>query len=144
MFSYLNKNEKNVFLPTLFDLLYENMKTIAPFTQTHDAEKSQWLAEVSSALDKEPRQIILCSINDEVVGFIMYYVQKNMLMIEEFQLKKTHQRTLLFHCFCKHVLSVMPDDLRSVEAYADKRNIASIQNQDFFICAVQQNRYVII
>ena len=48
-------------------------------------------------------------------------------MIEEIQLRREYQGTLLFYQFCKYLLSVMPADLQTLEAYAHKGNQRSIR-----------------
>lgn len=126
MFCYLNKAEKDQYLPQLFDLLYENMQKIAPSGRSYEREKVEWLAEVSSALEKEPRQIILCFVYGELAGYIQYYIREKMLMVEEIQLKKEYQSTLLFYKVCKFFLSILPGNLETIEAYADRRNLNSI------------------
>lgn len=127
MFMYLNKKEKDYYLPLLFDLLYENMQSIAPSGLSYDQEKEDWLSTVSPALDKAPRQIILCFVDGELSGYIQYYTRAQMLMVEEIQIKKEYHRTLLFYGLCKYLLSVVPNNLETVEAYADKRNLNSIR-----------------
>lgn len=127
MFCCLDKAEKDDWLPRLFDLLYENMQSIAPSGLSYEQDKAQWLAAVSPALDKAPRQILMCFAGEKIVGFVQYYVRDQLLMVEEIQLKKEYHRTLLFYRFCKYILSVIPDALQTVEAYADKRNLNSIR-----------------
>ena len=126
MFSHLNKQEKDQWLPQLFDLLYENMQTIAPSGLSYEKEKAEWLAEVSLALEKAPRKIIMCFVCGELAGYIQYYIREQMLMVEEIQLKKKYHRTFSFYKFCKYLMSVVPDNLKTIEAYADKRNWNSI------------------
>ena len=126
-FLYLNKAEKDTWLPQLFDLLYENMCSVAPSGLPYEQEKARWLAEVSPAMDKAPRQIILCIVDGALAGYIQFYVRGRMLMVEELQLKKKYHRTSLFYRFCRHLMSVMPADLQTVEAYADRRNAYSIR-----------------
>ena len=58
-FTYMNKNEKEKFLPQLFDLLYDNMREIAPTELSYEQEKEQWLGNVSPALDKPARQVMM-------------------------------------------------------------------------------------
>ena len=126
-FCHLNKAEKEQWLPQLFDLLYENMSAIAPSGLSYEQEKAQWLGAVSPALDKAPRQIILCLAGGEPVGYVQYYIREKMLMVEEVQLKREYHRTFLFYRLCRHLLSVIPDDLQTVEAFADRRNLHSIR-----------------
>ena len=123
--SIMNKAEKDIWLPQLFDLLYENMKNIAPSQQPYGQEREEWLAEVSRALEKAPRQIVLCMDGDTIAGFVQYYTREDLLMIEEIQLRKQYQRTLLFYSLCKYFVGNIADQISCVEAYADKRNLYS-------------------
>ena len=124
-FSYLNKNEKAKWLPVLFDLLYANMRTITPSGLDYAQEKALWLANVSPALEKEPRQIILCFADDDLAGFLQYYTRDQMLMIEEVQLKPIFQRTMVFFHLCRFLAGQLTDEIYYVEAYAEKRNLNS-------------------
>ena len=121
-FSFLDKAEKDVWLPILYDLLYDNMQLIAPSGLPYEQEKAQWLSAVSPALEKEPRKIIMCISDDELVGYIQYYTRNDLLMIEEVQIKKPYQRTLVFHKMCKYLATIIPLDIEYIEAYADERN----------------------
>lgn len=126
-FCFLNKSEKDLWLPELFELLYENMQLIAPSGADYEHEKQEWLAAVSPALEKEPRKIVLCFSKGELAGFLQFYTRQNMLMVEELQLKKKYHRTTAFWLLCRHMKSILPDDLENIEAYADKRNLKSIR-----------------
>ena len=125
--SYLNKDKKDQWLPILFDLLYENMCRIAPSGRNRDQDREQWLSQVSPALDKEPRQVLMCFANGKLVGFLQYYTRNDLLMVEEVQIAKEYQRTFLFYRLCKQLLNTLPEEIRIIEAYADKRNHASIK-----------------
>ena len=118
MFCYLNKAEKDVWLPKLFAILQENTPCSPSLTQ--------WLENVSPALDKVPRQILLMFAQGELAGFCQFYTREKMLMIEELQIKKAHQRTLLFCQFLKHLRSLLPQELETLEAYAHQDNHPSI------------------
>jgi len=124
-FTYLNKNEKEKFLPKLFDLLHNNMREIAPSELSYELEKKQWLDNVSPALDKPARQIILCFDNYRLIGYIQYYINNTLLMIEELQLKKEYHCTLTFYRFCKYFIGTLPADIKYVEAFAERRNSQS-------------------
>ena len=124
-FKYLNKSEKNTFLPLLFDIFYNNTVELAPSEKSYDSQRDEWLSEVSPALDKEPRKAILCYCEDELAGFLMYYTRGELLMVEELQLKKKFQRTRMFYFLCKHLMSILSSDISIVEAYALKNNLNS-------------------
>lgn len=123
--TFLNKKEKNFWLPRLFDLFYENMQEIAPSDLSYEQEKGQWLAEVSPALDKDPRQIILCFVDDALAGYVQYYTNQNLLMIEEIQMAKECQQTTLFYSMCKYLAKALPEGVEIVEAFAEKQNLRS-------------------
>ena len=84
-FTFLEKSQKEYWLAQLFDLFYDNMRSIAPSTLPYEQEKQQWLCQVSPALEKAPRQIILCFASGLLAGYIQYYTNGNLLMIEEIQ-----------------------------------------------------------
>lgn len=123
--SYMEKSYKEKWLPLLFDLYYENMHRIAPSGLSWGEERSQWLSEVSPALDKEPRQIILCLQDGIVQGYLQYYTRGSLLMIEEIQIRPAFQGTLLFHRMCRYLSRNLPKNIEILEAYADSRNIRS-------------------
>ena len=123
--SCMDKSEKAQWLPVLFDLFYENMSAIAPSGLSHQVERAQWLSEVSPALDKSPRQILLCRNADQVLGYIQYYTRDSLLMIEEFQIVKSYQKSLLFPRMRKSLLRYLPAGIETVEAYAHIPNLYS-------------------
>ena len=124
-FIELNKSEKSSFLPLLFDIFYNNTIELAPSEKSYELQRDEWLSEVSPALDKEPRKVILCYSDGELAGFLMYYTRGELLMVEELQLKKKFQRTRMFYFLCKHLMSILSSDISIVDAYALKNNLNS-------------------
>ena len=124
-FTFLDKKEKDIWLPRLFDLFYENMCQIAPSGLLYEQEKREWLDNVSPAMDKPPRQIILCLEEEIPVGYVQYYTRENLLMIEEVQIQKQYQCTTLFYGMCFFLAKALPDEIKVIEAYADQRNLRS-------------------
>ena len=122
---HMDKSEKEKWLPVLFDLFYENMSAIAPSGLPREEERACWLAEVSPALDKDPRQILLCRDGEHLLGYIQYYTREGLLMIEEFQIVKPYQKSLLFPRMCKSLLRNLPAGIETVEAYAHIPNLYS-------------------
>lgn len=119
---YLDKAEKDLWLPQLFDLFYENMSVIVPSGMACEIERAEWLANVSPALDKAPRQVLLAVGGEELAGFVMFYTRKDLLMVEEVQLRREYQGDLLFLRLCRKLLADLPEEVRSVEAYAHRQN----------------------
>ena len=124
-FSYMDKSEKDIWLPQLFDLLYLNMQNIAPSGMSYEEEREEWLSNVSPAIDKAPRQIIMCFDGAELAGYIQYYTRDDMLMVEEIQLAPNYHRTMLFYRFCSFLAANLPDDIEYIEAFAEARNTHS-------------------
>ena len=120
---YLDKSEKEQWLPKLFALLYENMRPVGNLP--YEEQWRQWEAEVSPALDKSPRQIILCLLDGDLIAYLQYYTRNDLLMIEEIQIKKEYQRTTIFLSLLRKLRSGLRDDIAYVEAFAEKRNVAS-------------------
>ena len=125
-FRYLEKQNKLEILPDLFDIFYENTNSVAPFSRSYEIEREGWLSEVSPALEKEPRQIILIYHRDMLAGFVMYYTRGELLMIEELQLKDAYQGTLLLYKTVEFFAKMLGDKISSIEAYALKKNKRSI------------------
>ena len=125
-FTLLDKSQKSEILPLLFDIFYENTSKISPFSKPYEAERDAWLSEVSPALEKPPRQIILIYHGADLAGFVMYYTRDELLMIEELQLVPKYQRTLLCYKTVKYLYEFLGEKIERIEAYALKSNKISI------------------
>ena len=126
-FTLLDKSRKSEILPLLFDIFYENTSKISPFPKPYEAERDEWLSEVSPALEKAPRQIILIHHGTDLAGFVMYYTRGELLMIEELQLVPKYQRTLLCYKTVKYLCEFLGEKIERIEAYALKSNQTSIR-----------------
>ena len=125
IFNFLDKQKVSNTLPVLFDILYENMEIIAPFDKSYENAKLEWLGQVTPAMKKDRRQIVLMYDGDALAGYAQYYTNDTILMIEEIQLKPKYQRTMLLFEFCKFMKATLPREITYIEAYADKRNTNS-------------------
>ncbi len=124
-FKFLDKQKVSDTLPVLFDVLYENMDKIVPFDKAYEDAKAEWLGQVTPAMKKDRRQIVLMYDGDALAGYAQYYTNETTLMIEEIQLKPKYQRTMLLYEFCKFMEAIVPSEITYIEAYADKRNTNS-------------------
>ena len=126
-FRYLQKPPTPDVLDEIFDILAANMRVIAPTGMTYEEDKAQWLSCVPPALTKEARQILLIYDRDELIGFFQYYVTADhtTFMMEEIQLRHGYQGTGIFRGLYAWLLPQLPSDLRTVEAYAHKKNARS-------------------
>ena len=123
-FRYLQKPPATDVLDEIFDILATNMRVIAPTGMTYEEDKAQWLSCVPPALEKEARQIVLIYADEELIGFFQYYVTEDhsVFMMEEIQFAPAYHRSGLFRRLFAHLLSLLPDSVEYVEAYANKKN----------------------
>ncbi len=126
-FLFLDKEKLDVFVPDLFEILYSNMRAIAPTGNSYDEDLAIWRSCIVSEMGNEQRQIILMYVNNVLAGWFQYYidVDGNSLMMEEIQIKQVFQGTGLFSAFYKWLVRQLPNDILYVEAHADKRNYKS-------------------
>ena len=126
-FEKLDKQKKCNILPVLFDIYYGNMSRICQTGNSYDIEREEWICEVSSALEKDPRQIILMYQGDDLAGFVMYYTRDDLLMIEELQIKERHQRTLLLYRLFTYLTEIFSSKIARIEAFANVENHRSLE-----------------
>ena len=124
-FRYADKSSVDALLPDLFDILYGNMNEIAPCGKSRDEMFAEWFYEVSPAMKKAPRQIVLMLDGDEIIGYFQYYTREEMLMMEEIQIKKAYHGSGIFRQLYTWLIDALPDTLETVEAFADRRNTKS-------------------
>lgn len=122
MIRFLDKDTELHLLEPLFDLLYENMQSVAPSGLCYEEEKRQWLSEVVPAMSKAPRQIVLLYDRKELAGYLQYYIHNGIFMVEEIQLRQDCRSTSLFPALWKFMSHIIPEDTHTIEAYADPRN----------------------
>ena len=125
VFKYADKSNIEELLPKLYDILHTNMSYIAPTGNTYETDRRLWLESVAPAMKKEQRQIILMYVDEELAGFFQYYVNNELFMMEEIQIKAWYHGTGLFRQFFAWLVKESPVDLKYVEAYAHKSNLKS-------------------
>lgn len=123
---FMNPKEKDVWLPRMFTLYDSNMRRIAPSGLPFEREREAFLRELSPALDKAPRRVLLACSGDRLLGYIQYYTRDTLLMIEEVQVDREYHRTRLFYRMCCALIGALPHGIATVEAYADRRNLDSV------------------
>ena len=122
MVRLLDKQRDLPLMGDLFDLMYENMASVAPGGMACAWEKSKWLAEVIPAVKKQPRQIALLYCKGTLAGFCMYYVNGGVFMVEELQIRKEYRSSGMIVELWKFFRRMIPADTAYMEAYADAEN----------------------
>ena len=126
-FKFADKSQIEQLLPDLFRILHSNMSIIAPTNNSYNVDYVMWSSYLIPAMQKEQRQIVLMYVDNKLVGYFQYYinVDMNSLMMEEIQIAKEFQGTGMFSAFYKWLIEQLPNDVESIEAYANKKNLKS-------------------
>ena len=122
---FLDKSQKEKYLPLLFSLLHANMSKIAPTGNTFEEGYASWYKAVYPALERPERQILLLNDNDKLAGFFQYGVSSSTFVMEEIQFERAYWGTGLFRALYTYLSEIIPENIAFVEANADKRNIKS-------------------
>jgi RimJ/RimL family protein N-acetyltransferase len=124
-FSFLEKSRAAEFAPALFDLMYENMRVIAPTGKTREEDYAEWSGEVLPALQKDARKVLLIRDGGTLIGFVQYYTNPSVFMIEEAQLTAAYQNTgVMRRAFC-FLASEIPAEIPFIEAFVHRENARS-------------------
>lgn len=124
MIRFLDKKTEMPMLERLFDLLCENMEAIAPSGLSYEEEKRIWLSQVVPAMEKEPRQILLLTDGNGLMGYCQYYISSGILMVEEVQLRRDCRSSSAIVSLVRMLLK-QAGKVTFLEAYADRRNRTS-------------------
>lgn len=131
-FVYMDKIKKELFLPRLYNILYNNMSVIAPTGNSKREDYLIWHKAISEGLEKPQRQIVLIKNGRKLAGYIQYAVGRDVLIIEEIELKPIYHRSAAFFCACKFIYDNIPNDIEFIESYARVENDRSIKMQLHF------------
>ena len=124
-FSFIEKSNAAEILPGLFNILYDNMNSIAPTGEGYERDFEEWYGNVAPALERPQRNIILIREDGALVGFFQYYVNETTFMMEEIQLVKAARGRGIFEALYRHLKSIVPPETPFVEAYAHELNLHS-------------------
>lgn len=126
-FIYLNKSQSQCMLPLLFEILHDNMTPIAPTGNAYEEDLNTWTTLTVPSLKDTQRQIVLMYVDKELAGFFQYWLNKktNSLVMEQLQIKNKFQRSGLFTAFFQWLVRRLPQDIYTVEAFIDKKNLLS-------------------
>ena len=124
-FVLLDKSKFEAMSTAIFSILAQNMSAIAPTGNTYEEDYEIWFKAVGDGLKNESRQIMLINYDDVLIGFFQYYVNNALFMMEEVQITPQFQGKNLFRKLFGFVFSILPGNIETVEAYANKQNIKS-------------------
>ena len=128
-FYCLEKGEFEKYADSLFSVLCDNMSLIAPTGNSREEDYLFWFQAMEEELERGNRRIIIGVEKEshEVVGYFQYSVRGNVFLMEEAQIRASHQGKYgIFEGFYGVVLNHMSEDVDTVEAYANKNNAKSI------------------
>ena len=121
-FTHLDKNKFEMQSQSIFAILAGNMSRIAPTGNTYENDYKSWFEAVDRGLAEKSRQMILICFADTLIGFFQYYVNNELFMMEEIQIVSQWQGKQIFRKLHGFIFTNLPDDIKIVEAYANKQN----------------------
>lgn len=126
-FFYLNKEMFEKCADSLFSVLRENMQEIAPTGNSYEEDFSVWYPIQERELESGGRHVFVFCENDRVVGYFQYSIYGRVLVMEEMQIRKSHQgKNNIFRKAYGFLFEQLDGKIEYVEAYAHKKNAKSI------------------
>lgn len=121
-FVFMENGRFGEYAPVLYDILSANMSAVVPGVMDYEA----WRNAVGDGMQRPQRRIVLIMDSETVAGFFQYYVNNDVFMMEEIQLRGDYRHTRqLFRRLYAFLMPHIPDDITAVEAYTDPRNARS-------------------
>ncbi len=124
-FEFIDKaqfiNNAEVFY-SIFD---NNMQSLEP-SVSFEGEYKAWFRNVSEGLESAQRKLIRIKCGEDTVGFFQYYINNDLFMMEEIQLKPEYQGNGIFRALYGYVLPLECNGVKYVEAYTHYDNYKSM------------------
>lgn len=121
-FHNLSVEEAGIYLPKMFDILYYNMTAMAPSDAGYENDQRTWMDYIVPALSQRTVQVLLMFAGEELAGYFQYSHRENTLMVDEVEIRRDYQRSMLFYRLGQYLLTDLPENIRYVESYVNKRN----------------------
>jgi RimJ/RimL family protein N-acetyltransferase len=124
-FELLVKNNFEKTSKNIFAILANNMSDIAPTGNTYEEDYNMWYKNMNENLKNDKRNIVLVIFNDLMIGYFQYNTNVGgLFMMEEIQILPEYQggKYNIFRKLYGFVFSILPKNIKTVEAYVNKRN----------------------
>lgn len=122
-FGFMENSEFADHAPALFDILHTNMSSIIQSETTREEEYAEWSRAVGEGMQKPARRIILINCGSELIGFFQYYVNADVFMMEEIQLKREYQTKYgIFRSLFDFLIPKLPPDIPHIRSFAHPDN----------------------
>ena len=108
-----------------YSILDNNMQSLEP-PVSFDGEYREWFRNVSEGLESTQRKLIKIKCGEDTAGFFQYYINKDLFMMEEIQLKPEYRGKGIFRALYGYVLPFADKDVKYVEAYTHYDNYKSM------------------
>ena len=125
-FCALEEMDREEMLPALFRILYRNMNGIVPSDQDYEADERAWMAYILPSLEEGDTKVILMYRENSLAGYFQYRIVGDTLCADEVEVKEEYQRTFLFFRLCQYLRCSLPENVRYVSSYVNKKNDNSI------------------
>ena len=125
-FIYMTVEECDDILPQLFHILYSNMCIIAPTNHSYDEDFKIWISNIYPSMRDDFRKIVLIYAEGRLIGYFRYSVISSSLFMEDLQIISEYQGSGIFSSLYKWLVKELPQNIVTVEAYANMQNSKSI------------------
>ena len=105
------------------------MVNIAPTGNSREEDYKSWYKAVCGEMQSNKRHIIVISNGNmkEIIGFFKYSINEYVFVMEDIQIKPSYRgKYNVFRTLYGFVLEHINEDIRYVEAYANKKNTKSL------------------
>ena len=122
-FKHMTIEDIQIYIRAMYDILYENMDSIAPTGNTYEEDYALWSSCVEPVWREEKRSVILILSDNKLCGFFQYFVNEDTFRMDEIQFKKEYQKSGLFEALYHYLVTVVPLQTKYVDAFTRKENI---------------------
>ena len=124
-FRHLTAEDIPVLIGEMYDILYQNMNSIAPTGNTYEEDYKSWSSCVEPVWKNGKRSVILIFSDDTMCGFFQYCIYDDTFRMDEIQFKPEYQGSGLFSELYHYLTTVIPVRTKYADAFSRKENIKS-------------------
>ena len=122
IFKQMRIEDIPMFADKLFSILANNMRVIAPTGNSYDEDYKIWLEYSEPAWREERNSVILIFCEENLCGYFQYSINGMTFRMEEIQFKQEYQGSGLFAELYHYLMSIIPERIKYVDAFANKEN----------------------
>lgn len=124
-FRHLTAEDIPLFIGGMYDILYENMNSIAPTGSSYEEDYLCWSGCVEPVWREGKRSVVLMFSDDTLCGFFQYCIHDDTFRMDEIQFRREYHGSGLFADLYHYLTTVIPAQTKYVDAFSRKENLKS-------------------